>query len=220
MNWNIINGIAAIDTINLVSSTLIKFQTCFWLLAHHQHYADKAHWGVRTSSQKIPKSQSQSQKIPKNPKNFGMNWDHPRNSGIFWDGLGSSQKKFIPKHPKFFSSFGIFWDGLGFAWDRPKKLGSSQNNWDHPKIIREILGTFGVVRDPCDHCIFAFWTGQFSLEWPCDFAQSRKLKWIDFKGDGAWSPVTIRDSEWGQALMTRKDILFWYWLSPSCNGRE
>jgi len=24
MNWNIINGIAAIDTINLVSSTLIK----------------------------------------------------------------------------------------------------------------------------------------------------------------------------------------------------
>ena len=58
--------------------------------------------GVHTSSQKIPRSQSQSQKIPKNPKNFGMNWDHQK----FWDFLGLfgiiPKKKFHPKKSQTF----------------------------------------------------------------------------------------------------------------------
>ena len=114
------------------------------------HRMGGAHFAPRFPKFPIP--------IPKDPKRsrfFGMTSDHPRKSGMFWDVLGHPKKKFIPKHPKFFSSFGIFCDFLGLTWDRPRKIGIIPKNWDHPKKIPEILGTFGIVGGPCDHCIFA-----------------------------------------------------------------
>ena len=148
---------------------------------------------MHTSSQKIPKSQSQSQKIPKNPKNFGMNWDHPRNSGNFWDCLGSSPKtKFIPKIPNFSVALGFFGIHLGSK----KKIGIT------PRSSQKIWGRLGSSEARVITAFLLFEKGSFHL---CDPVTLHSHgNWNDYISKG-----TVRDLQ--SRFVTRNGAGCW-WL--------